>query len=907
MKTRSSANEKPRSEPVRPTGPEPRGRAQAERSETAGEGRRPGAGARFWPVAVAVAYMLAGTLWILLSDYLLEMVVADARTARNLETYKDALFFVVTAVLLFWGLSRYLGRMRGAESRLRESEARFRLLVAGVKDYAIILLDTQGRVSSWNSGAHRITGYREEEILGQHFSCFYLPEDIEGGQPGRALQGAIRHGRFEEEARRVRKGGREFAAEVHITALYDPSDTLCGFGAIMRDISERKRAEDERARADKAMRAMSQCGQAVIRARTEEELLQEVCRVIVKEADYRFAWVGFVEQDEAKTVRPVAQAGYEEGYLQTVRVTWADTERGRGPVGMSIRTGQHFVVQNVATEPFFAPWRAEAARRGYSSLISLPLLREERAFGALAIYAAEAEAFDEHAVGLLNDLANDLAAGLAALRGRAEQRRAEQVLRQSDNTMRALFNAITEPLFLMDPHGTILTANEAVAQRHGRPVEQLLGTEAFALLPPALAESRRQRMGEVLRLKKPVAFEDSHQGSWFDNTAYPIFDERGSVAQVVFLSRDITEQRWAVEALRASESRFRSLVEQSLTGVYVIQNDSFAYVNPQFAEIFGYSRDELLSRLPVLSAVHEPDRALVARNLRERLTGQAQTIRYAFRGRRKDGRVIEVEVHGTRIDWNGQAAILGTLVEITERKQAEEALKQHKERLQVLSRHLVDVQEAERRHLARELHDEIGQGLTAFKISLQTLPPTADSGGRQKQVEESIRLIDGLLDQVRNLSLNLRPPLLDDLGLSPALRWLVNEDCQRAGLQPQLRMDPALPRFEPALETACFRIIQEALTNVARHAAARRVTVEVACENDLVHLKVQDDGKGFDYAAARQRAAEGTSLGLLAMEERAALAAGHFTLSSQPGQGTVVEAWLPVRWPASDQTAWNAG
>lgn len=181
----------------------------------------------------------------------------------------------------------------------------------------------------------------------------------------------------------------------------------------------------------RAHRALSSCNQAMVRAAKEAELLAEVCRIVVDIAGYRLCWVGYAEDDEARTVRPVAQAGYEEGYLQTVRVTWADTERGRGPAGTPIRTHRPCIVRDAATDPDFAPWRDEALKRGYASVLGLPLMAPPGLVGVVVIYAAEPDAFDDEEVRLLGALADDLTYGIMALRTRAEAGRAETALRQA--------------------------------------------------------------------------------------------------------------------------------------------------------------------------------------------------------------------------------------------------------------------------------------------------------------------------------------------------------------------------------------------------------------------------------------------------------------------------------------------
>jgi PAS domain S-box-containing protein len=188
---------------------------------------------------------------------------------------------------------------------------------------------------------------------------------------------------------------------------------------------ERRRAEERLRRINRAHRALSTSNQALIRATDEPTLLQQICRIIVEEAGYRLCWVGYAEQDAAKTVRPIAQAGFDEGYLKAANITWADTERGRGPTGTCIRTGQIRIAKNIATDPRLAPWRADALRRGYASSIAIPLVADGQPFGALTIYSSEIEAFEDEEVRLLTELAGDLGYGIVSLRTQAERKRAE--------------------------------------------------------------------------------------------------------------------------------------------------------------------------------------------------------------------------------------------------------------------------------------------------------------------------------------------------------------------------------------------------------------------------------------------------------------------------------------------------
>jgi signal transduction histidine kinase len=229
-----------------------------------------------------------------------------------------------------------------------------------------------------------------------------------------------------------------------------------------------------------------------------------------------------------------------------------------------------------------------------------------------------------------------------------------------------------------------------------------------------------------------------------------------------------------------------------------------------------------------------------------------------------------------------------------------ETVKKSRAQLRSLSRRLEEAHENERRHLSRELHDQIGQALTAAKINTDILRAGAQPD-LVARLNENAAILDDLLQQTRRISLDLRPPLLDDLGLVPALRWYVNQQAERTGLQANFVADPLVDDVPPPIRIACFRLAQEAITNVVRHAQARTLTVELSRADTSLRLIVRDDGKGFDVGAAKARADRGASLGLLGMMDRAALAGGSARVISSPGNGTTVEIVLPLEIAASAQ------
>jgi signal transduction histidine kinase len=228
------------------------------------------------------------------------------------------------------------------------------------------------------------------------------------------------------------------------------------------------------------------------------------------------------------------------------------------------------------------------------------------------------------------------------------------------------------------------------------------------------------------------------------------------------------------------------------------------------------------------------------------------------------------------------ASVLATAIE---QLRAAEELGENRKQLRVLSSKLLEAQEAERRAVARELHDDFGQVLTAIKLNLMR---------RDRDDAESIALVNGAIARMRDLAHDLRPPMLDELGLAASLRWYVEREARRAGLEFHLALAPPEQRPPPGVEIASFRVAQEALTNVVRHAHARRVDIELCVVEGDLELLVRDDGAGFDVGGAQHRARRGESQGLLNMQERVALAGGEMKIDSVPGRGALVRARFPL-------------
>lgn len=313
---------------------------------------------------------------------------------------------------------------------------------------AIIGKDLDGVISSWNPGAEKVYGYRAEDVLGKPVSVL-APEDRKDEIAG--LLERIKRGEavMNFETERYRKDGTRIDLSLDVSPIKDASGRITGASTIARDVTEKKQAERALKKLNRALKALSSCNEALIHATDEKQLLDNICRVIIDIEGYRMAWVGYIEHDAKKTVRPVAQGGYEAGYMEHADITWADNERGRGPLGIAIRSGKMQVVQDVNTDPRFEPWRANAARLGYGSVLVAPLLSDSQVIGALSIYAVEVNAFDAAEIALLGELASDMAFGIATLRMRGAQEHSAERLQRS---MEATIQAIAGTVEMRDPY-----------------------------------------------------------------------------------------------------------------------------------------------------------------------------------------------------------------------------------------------------------------------------------------------------------------------------------------------------------------------------------------------------------------------------------------------------------------------
>lgn len=487
---------------------------------------------------------------------------------------------------------------------------------------------------------------------------------------------------------------------------------------------------------------------------------------------------------------------------------------------------------------------------------------------------------------------------LSVVRDITERQRAQQALLASEERFRQLAQHIREVFWMSNVEKTeMIYVSPAYEEIWGQTCESLYDEPLKWL--ESIHPDDRKRVQETIRKQASGDYDEIFRiirpdGSirWIQDRAFPIRDEAGKIYRVVGIADDITKRKQAWDALGESEARKRAIMHAALDGIITIDNEGrMIELNAAAEKIFAHNRAKLVGE-NVMEVVPPSFRPWFQNGLANCFVGEkgpTQGSRIEMPALRADGSRFSAEFTITRIKLAGRPMFTLYIRDITQHKRAEAELRAFPQRI-------IKAQEAERSRIAQELHDGINQLIASVKMrlskvesSLPELKPAA-----REILARCDRLLVKVLEENRRIAHNLRPTDLDNLGLAAACNSFCNEIQSRTSLEVQCRVNAPATRLPPVTELHLFRIMQEAVTNIEKHAQAKVVKLQMKSEGDWMVFRIQDDGCGFDTKNSRARKAKGHGLGLTNMRERALSLGGTYDLKSTPGKGTTVTVRVPV-------------
>jgi two-component system sensor histidine kinase UhpB len=468
-------------------------------------------------------------------------------------------------------------------------------------------------------------------------------------------------------------------------------------------------------------------------------------------------------------------------------------------------------------------------------------------------------------------------------------------------TLRKAVEASGEVIFMTDKEGIITYVNPEFTILYGYEAKEIIGKTTPRILKSCVMKERfYEQFWETLLRKQIVKGEFVNKCKdgtlvTVEGSANPIEDDQDEIIGFLAIQRDISERKRAEESVEVARLFQQSIIDGIADPIMVIGTDYQVTLMNQAAKEFATNGRELIHPLLCYQISHgrdEPCDGMEHPCPLSQVQESGKTIIVEHNHYQANGESRLVEVAASPY-WGANDTVQGIIEvirDITERVRAKEQLQQYTERLRALAAQIAEVEEMERQRLAQELHDQVGQNLTALGINLniiRTQLPEALDESVHFHLGDSVSLIEQTAEQIRNLMANLRPPVLDDYGLLAALRWLSEQFARRMAITVTVDGEAIHPRLAARVENALFRIVQEALTNIAKHAQASRVSIKLASDSQSIHLEIADNGIGFDLSAGKNMNGE-MGWGLMCMTERAEAVNGRFSVESVPGYGTKV-------------------
>ncbi len=471
-----------------------------------------------------------------------------------------------------------------------------------------------------------------------------------------------------------------------------------------------------------------------------------------------------------------------------------------------------------------------------------------------------------------------------------------------DVPMASLARAAHEAIVVIDEAQRVVMLNPAAAEMFRCRSADVLGGPLSRLIPQRFHAAHAgyvTQFGASGVAERTMAERSTVTGLRADGEEFPVavtiarIDGLGPFANgrhFAALLCDLSVEQDLRDEIEALRRGFRTVVEMSPNAMWIAQAERIVFVNRACLALFGARSPEQLLGRTMYELLHPGSRDTVRAEVTRALAVDGDGSRLQERIERLDGTPCDVEIALAALPDHGRTTLQMVINDITQRRRESQEQERVRDTLRKLSQRLVEVREDERRRIARELHDELGQRLTALKMDLASLAPGTRSGKTRERIDAMLEMLDETVTSVRRISADLRPLMLDDLGLDAAIEWLARDAARRMGIDVKVELDAAVSAVDARSAIALYRMVQEALTNVARHARASEVHIEMKHADGELVLTVRDNGVGF----AERATAKDDSFGLLGIGERALMLGGRMEVDNAPGGGGRLRVRLPA-------------
>jgi len=813
-------------------------------------------------------------------------------------------------------------RLKEAERALRESEKFSSSLLANSPN-PILVINPDTSIRYVNPATEKITGFSKAELLGTRAPYPWWTEEtlnkIEKDFEEAVLKGK---GAYKLWELFQTKTGKRFWVEVSWTCIIgngEPNYCLANWV----DITERKRIEESLFLEASVNEAIADLSSALILPKPIEDISFAVLEHAKRLTSSEFGYVSHIDP----------QTGYHIASTMT-RDIWDICQvenkdivfkKLRGLWGWVLNKRKSLMTNDPSNDR-----RSSGTPEGHVPIrrfLSVPALVGGILVGQIALANSDHD-YTKRELGVIERLAalyaialqrkrreDELQKAHGELEQRVEERTAElreeirehkqteEVLLETKELLERVFSSIDLMVAYMDKDFNFIRVNRSYAEVDGRAPEFFVGKNHFALYPNEENEAIFRKVVETgepyFTFEKPFEYaQHPERGiTYWDWSLQTVKDPGGKVSGVVLSMVNVTERKLAQEARRESELRYRSLFQESRDTVVITTRDGkFIDMNQSTIDQLGYTREELMEMEIRMIYAHPEDRD----RFQEVIEREGFVRDYEVKFRKKDGAELDCLFTAT-IRRGHDGTVLGyqgIIRDITDRKKADEALRESEKQLRYLSSQLLSAQESERKRIARELHDGIGQSLSAIKFSVEnTLKQTEKETVRPgvKSLEAVIPMIQASIEEVRRIAMDLHPSILDDLGILATITWFCREfQSIYSGVRIEKQINIQENQVPDPLKTVTYRVLQEALNNVAKHSEADLVSLSLRKTDGAIELVIEDNGLGFDLEDVLSVESARRGLGLASMKERTELSGGSFAIESVKGKGTIVRALWPV-------------